>query len=322
MKRCFAGLLALLLITALCACAKETIGAPLTVNGTPIDAEVFTCYLDMTYGVEGLTTREARVAEATQNCIRYVAVNSAFRRLGLSLTDDDKEQVRTSAGALWRVFGNHYKDVGVSKETYLKIRTSEAYVERMRLSLFDRGGTKAISDEILRGYFASNYVAVKTVRSDLFEYDIYGNHVELKEEKREDLLLRYNAALGQINAGVGIDFIYASLISAADETAGTLQTEIVKKDDPNYPEGFFEAVEKIAPGKAGLAVFGESLYLLYRVAILSDPAFFEAHRAACLRTVSEPYLQNEITALCNGYSSVRRTSEVEKCCVKVEAARG
>ena len=322
MKRLFAAGLALLLLLSLCACRSEEIGAPLTVNSTPIDAELFTYYLDLTYADGTLTGREARVAVATQSCIRYVAVNSAFARLGLKLTEDDKEQARTRAGALWRVFGEHYKAIGVSKETYLKIAMSDAYVERMRAALFDKGGSKEISDEVLRGYLAQNYVAVKSVQSELFDYDQLGNHVALSEEKREDLLLRYNAALEQINAGVALDFIYASLISAGNgATAGTLKTEIVEKNDPDYPAGYFDAVTRISAGKAGLSTFGESLYLLYRVNILGDPAYFEDKREDCLKAVSEPYLQNEITALCNAYTSVRHTAEVNKCCERVEEVR-
>lgn len=323
MKKLQCVILSLLFIIAgLSACASETATYPLTVNSTPINEEIFKYYLDIAYAEAGLLTREERVTYATQQCIRYVALNSVFTQWGLSLSAAEKAETAERANALWSIFREHYENIGVSKETFMKIQTSRTYTESLRYALFDKDGRKPIADEILRGYFVENYVAVKLVQGYLFDTDVYGNRVEYTEEALQGILERYNNAVEQINGGVAIDFMYASLInSGSEEVSQALKTEIVPAGDPTFPEGFFEAVQNISEGRAGLAVFGDYLYLVYRVSILSDPQFFEDYRSECLLAVSEPYLQNEISEFVSGYTSVRKAAAVEKCCEQVERAR-
>lgn len=323
MKKRLCAILSLLLIIAgFSACAQEETVYPLTVNGTPVNEEIFKYYLDIAYADEALSSREERITYATQQCIRYVALNSVFTQWGLSLSAAEKAETAERANALWNIFREHYENIGVYKETFMKIQTSRAYTERLRYALFDKDGRKPIADELLRGYFVENCVAVKLVRGYLFDTDVYGNRVAFTEEALQDILDRYNNAVEQINGGVAIDFIYASLVSSgSEEVSQALTTEIVPAGDPAYPEGFFEAVQNISEGRAGLAVFGDYLYLVYRVNILSDPQFFEDHREECLLVVSEPYLQNEISEFVSGYTSVRKAAAVEKCCEQVQRAR-
>lgn len=303
----------ILILTALCSCGGETAGKdyPLTVNGTPLDGELFMYYLDEAYSEAEEQTRDGRITYATNACIRYVATNSTFFAKGLSLAPAESVALSEEANAMWDLFGGHYAQLGISKETFIKIRTNAAYTEKLRLSLYDTGGVTPIPDDRLKSYFASYYAAFKLVRGYLFSTDIYGNTVPYSDAELAVILDRYNKAAEQINGNTSIEFIYPSLVNGDQEVEQALKTVVIQDADPYYPEGFYAKVREIRPGTAQVCVFGEYLYLVYRVDILSDEALFKEHRDECLRAVSEIPLQNEITAMCNAYTSVRRPKIVD-----------
>ena len=324
MKRIVCLLLAAaVLLTAFSACAKtEEKHYPLTVNGTPLDEELFRYYLDEAFGDETLTGKEARIRYATEHCIRYVAVNSSFAGRGLALSPSEQAETAQTANALWSVFGEHYRKIGVSKQTYLKVRQSLAYTERLRTVLYDTGGVTPLPDETLKSYFATYYIAFKVLRGHLYGTDVYGYRVELTDQERLAVRQKYAAAASEINGGVAIDFVYASLItSGSEEVQQSLTTEVIAEGDVNYPAEFYGAVRALPENKAGVLEFGDEIYLVYRANILLDGDLFKKFRDVCLRAVSEPYLQSEINTMCNAYSSVRNTGDVQRCYEEVKEGR-
>lgn len=315
MKRIIALITALILTAVLLpSCGGESAGKdyPLTVNGTPLDGEIFKYYLDEAFAQSEDRSRDGRITYATNQCIRYVATNSTFRSKGLTMTAGETVALSDEANAMWNLFGAHYEELGISKETYIKIRTNAAYTEKLRLALYDTGGVSPIPDESLKAYFSAYYAAFKLVRGYLFTTDLYGNTVEYTEAELLAILDRYNKAAEQINGNTSIEFIYPTLVSGDQEIEQALKTVVIRDADPYYPEGFYSQVRAIPPGTAAVCVFGDYLYLVYRVDILGDEELFKEHRDECLKAVSEIPLQNEITTMCNAYTSVRRPKLVDE----------
>ena len=296
---------------------------PLTINGTPVSADIFCYYLDIAMADPTLTTKEAQIDYATKQCISYVAVNSAFISRGFALTPAEISEISERANALWEIFGAHYQKVGVSKQAYIKLRTGLAYTERLRTALFDTGGEQAVPDDTLKAYFASDYVAFKVLTGRLYAADVYGNRVEYTAEELSAVMQKYTDAAEQINKGAGIELIYASLLSGgSEEVRQSLTTLVIEDGDPYYPEGFYAAVRAIAEGKAAAQVFGDTVYLICRVDILEDPDLFAAHRGDCLLAVSEPGLQSEINEMSKAYTDiVRKTGAVNRCYDRVKQGR-
>ena len=201
MKRILSALLAILILS-LCACTREGGESyPITVNGTPIDSEIFSYFLDSVWDApEALGTREGRTTQATYMCIRYVAVNSTFVSSGLALSDTDKVEISDNANVLWNMFGEYYEKIGVSKQTYVKIKTYEAYIEKLRTAFFDKGGADEISDDVLRGALVESYVAFKYVRTPLKNIDVYGNESAFSDEEISKLNTVYNKAASMVAA--------------------------------------------------------------------------------------------------------------------------
>lgn len=324
MKRLCCLILALAVFAAgFSGCAAgEVEEYPLTVNGTPLEGGVFRYYLDLAFADPALPDQNARITYATGACIRYVAINSAFAARGLALTPARAAETAQEANALWRVFGLHYAKVGVSKQTYLKLRLNLAYTEALRYALYDTGGVSPLPEETMKAYFGTYYAAFKFLHSHLYNTDLYGRRVEYSEAELAAVKERYAAAAAQVNSGVAIDFVYSTLIGVGgDEVRQSLDTAAITDGDPAYPEEFYTAVQSIAVGKAGVCIFGDEIYLVNRVDPLADDELFKAHRDACLKAVSEPYLLSEINTMCNAYTSVRKSGAVQRCYETVRAGR-
>lgn len=295
---------------------------PITVNGTPIDSEIFSYFLDSVWDrPEAEGSREGRITQATYMCIRYVAVNSTFVTSGLALTDADKVEISDNANVLWNMFGEYYERIGVSKQTYIKIKTYEAYIEKLRAAFFDKGGTDEISDAVLRGALQENYVAFKYVRTPLKNIDVYGNTAPLNEEEIARLNAVYSKASSSVASSYGIDKAYEQIVKEFPLSERTYETEVIDRNDHEFPAIFFDTVKAQGEGTVRIFQYGEDVYLVYKINILTEPVIFGEKRDECLKIVSEEPLQSKINVMCNAYQSVRDTALVSNIFEKVAEKR-
>lgn len=323
MKKLIAVLAAALLLLSFAGCGTKKAVSPLSVNGTPLDAGIFTYYLDKAYSDPTVgASRTDKITYATNMCIRYVALNSTFAMRGLSLSPSDSVKCSNEANSLWAMYRDYYTALGVTKETFVKLRLSEAYRETLRLTLFDSNGTSPIPEEELKAYFDANYAAVKLIRGYLFTTDVYGNRTEYTEDELKRIKERYDLAAEQINKGTAIDLMYSVLAGSGEQDVSeSLKTEVVTDGSSYYPKGFYNSVRSVEKGKAAVFVFDDYIYLVYRADTLADTALYKEHRADCLTAVSEKPLMDEIDLMCNAYTSVRNTAIAEKCCETAERVR-
>lgn len=315
MKKIISLLTATVLILLLFCGCTDTQGEsyPLTVNSTPIDSEIFRYFLDSEWNSEEAGgKKDGRVTAATHMCIRYVAVNSTFTSYGFSLDDSEKADISDEVNALWNVFGEYYEKIGVSKQTYIKIKTSEAYQEKLRLAFFDKGGTDEISDPVLRGILVRDYIAFKYVKTPVYTTDIFGNEVMLSDSEVQELADLYSKEISSVTASYGVEKAYSDISGKFPLTEMSYETVVSDRDDHKFPSVFFDAVKEIAEGSASAFRYGDSYYLIYRINILTDVSIFNSKRSECLKTVSEEPLQSKINVMCNAYQSKRNTLSVNE----------
>ena len=321
MKRIISILLVLLILT-LSACTSSTESYPITVNGTPIDSEIFSYFLDSVWDrPEAQGSRDGRITEATYMCIRYVAVNSTFVTSGLTLTDADRVEISDNANVLWNMFGEYYEKIGVSKQTYVKIKTYEAYIEKLRTAFFDKGGTDEISDAVLRGTLQENFVAFKYVRTPLKNIDVYGNESALTDGEINRLNTVYTKAVSSVASSYGIDKAYEQIVKEFPLSERTYETEVIDRNDHEFPAVFFDTVKTQGEGTARVFQYGDAAYLVYKINILGEPVIFGEKREECLKIVSEEPLQSKINIMCNAYQSVRDTALVNNIFERVAEKR-
>lgn len=315
-------LLSVLVFLQACSYKPAAESSPLSVSGTPIDAEVFRYYLNLAIGNEGGGNADKIINDATQLCIRYVAVNTAFAYLGGTLTPAERSRVSQDANGLWQLFGSFYEAIGVSKETFVKLRMSEGYKEKIRLMYFDKDGITPIDEEVIKSYFRDNYVCFKLISGSMYRYDVYGKKVGFGLKEISDMLDKYDRAAENVNSGASMEVVYSSLVDASADVEQSLTASVVESYNTHYPEGFYEYSRGLKVGEASVNLFGDSLYLVLRTDIFAPGnSFYDNYRSECLKAVSEVPLRNVLDELCLKYKSVRTRNVADNLYTELLKAR-
>lgn len=312
--------LVLILLLGLCSCSSGE-NYPITVSGTGINEEIFRYFTDTAMSDNPEADKDEIIEIVTEKCIRYVALNTTFEILKLSLSPAEEYAVSEKVNALWDVFGTYYENEGISKETFYKIHMNEAYTEKLRLFYFDKDGVTPFPEEELKSYFSENYVAFKLIKGYLYTSDVYGNMVEYTPEEQNIIYERYEHAVEQIKKGTSIEIMYASLAETDQIIEQDLNTQVITQGDLHYPAGFYEAVLGIEEGEAGVCLFDDYIYLLSRIELFGTDELFEKYRYECLGILTEEPLQQEINVICNEYTAIRNTKLVQKCYKEIAEVR-
>lgn len=322
MKKRIISLLLVLLCMQGCAYSPESNAVPLSVNGTPIDSDIFVYFLNEALENDGSGDADSIINTATEYCIRYVAVNTAFAYLGGTLTPTERSQISQNANVLWQLFGSFYTSIGVSKEAFVKLRTSEGYKEKIRLMYFDTGGFTPTDEELIKAYFRENYVCFKLISGSMYRYNAVGEKVDFGLKEISDMLEKYELAADRVNAEASMEVVYSSLVDASADVEQSLTASVVESYSTDYPEGFYDYVKELEVGEAAVNLFGDSLYLVLRTDIFAaDNTFYDTYRAECLRAVTEAPLREVLDELCLKYESVRTRNVVNDLYVKLLSER-
>ena len=315
MKRIFAILLALtLLLCAACGGEPRRALRPLTVNGTPLDGEIFTYFLDKAVNALPDGTQEEQTNYAVQQCIHYVAVNSAFTGAGLALTAAEKKEADDENNVRWNLYERYYASIGVSRQTYFKLRRSDLYQEKLRQAYFGEGGTDEVPAEQLRAFLETRYVAFRVIRIPKKVLDADGNETDRDAAQQAALDEKIAAGLSAVNVnGTGIESVYATFVSDRKGDREEYAEVVTDGTDHAYPAEFVEAIRAVPVKTAAVFDFNESYYLAYREDITEDEDIFEAYKDKCLAGLTERDLQIKIDRIAGAYASVKDPSAVAEC---------
>ena len=282
MKKLSAALLAVMMIFSFCACSaqKKTV---LIISGTEINNEIFTYYADKVIRRPtdyGLTENpvDSDVKEATINeCKKYLAANTEFREAGLSLSSSQKTEISQTVNDFWVRFENHYKKIGVSKQTLTKIITSTTYKDAIFTETYDKGMGDTAAETEIRDYFYNNYISFRTLCVYFTSAD---GSTPLTQAEKNDLLASFDG----YSKTAGADT--AKFSETVNNAGYTMSNSILlKKGSDGYPDGFYEKVYAQADDTVQIIVYdecvfavikenlkdkGESVYANYRSSCISD----------------------------------------------------
>ena len=316
MKRVFPAVLLLAALLFSCACGggETAVACPLTVNGTPVDGEVFTYFLDKAATALPDGAPEEQIDYAVQLCIHYVAVNSTFTGEGMSLSPAEKKETDEDVNTQWKLYGAYYTSLGVSRQTFAKLRRSERYTEKLRQAYFGEGGPEEVPAQTLREYLAARYVAFRSIRIPKKKKDAYGKEADRTEEQESALREKIAAGLAAVNDnGTGIESVFATFVSDRNGDREEYAEVVTDGSDHAWSTEFVEAVRAIPEGTAAALDYGDSYYLVYRENILADDDIYEAYKGKCLEAVTENDLLAKIDAIGGAYASVKDQPALAAC---------
>lgn len=330
-------LLSLLIVLsiALCCLPSCSFGGKRTVleinETTQIDTEIFSYFLnEIYYEYEGISDSEC-IERATSECLEYIAVNTRFAQNGGALTPRGKADVSNETNALWRIYGDYFLEIGVSKDTFFKIRQYEYFKENIRLALYDTNGTKPLNEEYIKQYFTTNYVGIKYFYEELYtvltaeQYNAlsdYEKSVYDSQKKSAEDRYRYISEIANyVNSSVYT--MDEAFMAVTGEVSADIRVsaDVVSKTDSSFSEEFVKAVFNQAVGSAFIITNADKshVYFIERVDLLdSEYGFYEEYRTECLKKVSESFLINEINSWITSYKAVRQLSTAESCLKKIK----
>lgn len=280
MKRIIGVCAALLLVlAALPACGSD---AGAKVNGSPV-GEGVCLYFDDLARSENPEADEAGIAQASNEKIaEYVAVNSAFASRGLALTTQQKAEVSQTVNDLWRLFGNYYTDLGVTKQDLWKVETSKAYKDAVMVDYYAADGDEPVDEATLQAYFGENYIAFQSITGFLTTADDSGNAVALSDTERTNLITSFENMASAIAGGSSI----AEEAAKANNTISNTETVVVSRADENYSDAFFEHVFAMENNTTSVFTDGDYVFLVLREDIAdADRNLFADYRTDCLKTL-------------------------------------
>lgn len=308
-----------LLCTLLSACGNRSIPSPLTVGTEIIDSETFTYFLDRAYA--GSLSDDARMNKAVAECVRYAAISGMFRAYGLSMSDDEIATASEEASLLWNMFGEYYRKEGVSKATFVRIHIASKYTEKLRTAIFGSGGTEEIEDAYLRGALKEFFIAYKTVTVPLYSKNVYGTREPFTSEQINDVRHAMSDGAQKLNNGQNIEAVASSVAVDYPLAQYSYTTTVYGPSRHDITQEFIDAVKSMEENTAGTIEMDDTIYIVYRIDILSDTEIFEDNRQECLEILSDSPLEQLISAACETLTPVKNASAASDCDRNVRRAK-
>ncbi len=294
MKKLLAMLLASSVLLLFGACSAKNEYA-LKIEGAEIGSEVFAYYLDKAvaaperYGLKKNASASELKKAAVNECKRYIAINTDFKKSGKPLTSAQKVEISESVNDIWLRYENHYNKIGVSKQTLNKIITAEKYEEAVFTSLYDKGTGNAVAEKKLQDYFYTNYVSFRTV----CVYFTSANGEPLSQLEKNEMLAVFDSLAAE-KASTPEAFTQGFL----DEGYSASDTVILKKNSDGYPEGFFDAVYKQADATVQIIVYDDCVFAVYKENLRDKgESVFAAYRSVCINDIYSAENEKRINLL-------------------------
>lgn len=260
--------ISLFLVAVICILSFASCSGPakVKVNGTKIDNEVYAYFEDL-YDGNG--------PEVEKAISRYVTINSEFHNRSLSLTPAQKSELSSKVDDLWHLYGIHYQKTGITKQTLYKIETSKLYEDVLLDYYYGQGGVKPVSEEELKKYFKSHFIAISYATEYLFNIDETGATVPMTDNEKATIINGFGKAEGLVNTGTAIE-------GATDKEVHN--TLINSSYDGSFPSGFYKEVANIKVGSASTVVLDDYAFLVQRIDVFDKTYnYYDSYRTQCLR---------------------------------------
>ncbi len=326
MKKYLAFILIFAMLFSVSACSADGKAVIQINENTNIDTSIFSYFLNDVYYAYSDKSDSEYIDLATSECLEYVAVNTKFAQMGEKLTPREKADISNLTNSLWRVYGDYYEEIGVTKDTFFKIKQYEKCKELIRFSIYDSDGTNPINEEYIKQYFTSDNVGIKYFYQELYtpvsaevyeKMSAYDKSVYDAEKKNAEERYSYISEVANyVNSSVyTMDEAFMAVTGEVSADI-SVSAAVVGREGSTFSAEFVDAVFRQAVGSAFIITNAEKSYVYFieRIDLLdSRYGLYEEHRDECLVAVTESFLINEINSWISSYKAVRQLSAAEKC---------
>lgn len=260
-------------------------------------------------------------ARAQELCAEYVAVNSLFHAYNCVLSAAEKSDVSVTTNDLWRLYGNYYESIGVSKQTFYKIQLSTAYRDALLDVLYGENGVTPVPEEQLRQYYEVHYIIFRAISGYYTNVDEEGNIVPMSEEERAATDSAFSGMAERINSGTDINTAYNDYLESIGDTEAneTVEVRIASAQSQGYPAGFFEAVHAQEQDTAAVLQLGDYIYVTVRLdPYTEDSSYYQGTRTDVLRGLKAADLDALVQERAQAYAVTLNESAQRSCLRQIE----
>ena len=227
--------------------------------------------------------------------LKYVAVNTKFNELKLSLTAPQKAAASQKANNYWHLFSGYYTERGISKNDVYSVALGDENLKAVIRSIYDTDGTNPMPEKMVKQYFSDNYVAFKAIIELLQTTDENGNVIDLPDEKLKSVTKQFNQMKKSLDKGTSFEKVNTAYQSKGLENeAEDTQAMLLSKTSKAFPSGTFDEIVKIQRNKAGVFTAGKYIFLVQRVGEFSDKSFYADNRDDCLIALGRKALETTL----------------------------
>lgn len=296
-------IIAIILMT-FCGCELNILKSnkpALVISGTEIDREIYAYYLDKVLSRPGdyaLADNAKENDKKTKNavrelCIRYLAINTEFTGMGLSLTIPEKVEIADKVNNYWIRAKDHYEKIGVMKQTLTKVFTCETCEEAIFSHLYDKGASNTEGEKKIREFYKSEYCAFRSVCA----YFTDGDGVSISEAEKQQLIEKF----GSIAAASGSSSEeFNNQCGIAGYSPGG--TVVISADSDGYPSGFYDSVSTQPENTVKVIVYGDCLFAVRKESLSSlGDEIYSQYRTKCIEKMHAEEWQKTLDGYMNRF---------------------
>lgn len=159
--------------------AQQEVDDQLTAMGTSSSSiENFSYY---NYNVQDKTFSQYVQDRTLEQVKQYVAIQNKFEELGLTLTDEEKNEVTSSAKKMWdteityygystgTTYGENYENAGISRKSYEAVQLVNKMSNKVFDAYYEENGISATDEKDIATYFYDNYGRFQIIQVSLTE---------------------------------------------------------------------------------------------------------------------------------------------------------
>lgn len=182
-KKVTAVLISAVMLLSLAACGESSTWAA-KINNTELRAGIYIyfsmeAYFDATSKLEegqtdvfsitidGKNAEQWIKDEATRYMQEYVAVEEKFTELGLTLSEDEINQVKSFAEQMWQYYGSVYEGYGISQQSSIDISINGLRKNAIFDYYYGDEGIEKIDENIIKDYISENYAYINSIKMEL-----------------------------------------------------------------------------------------------------------------------------------------------------------
>ncbi len=272
-----------------------------------------------------LTLSEYLVSSAKSSYLTYVVVNKVFRELGLSLTQEQWDEVDQIIQKDWVMvygqdgFNSLRNELHMSWEEFRDLMAVQKKSDAIIQYYYGTGGELEISEEEMKDYFEEKYARFKYIvlmTKDDKDKDLSEEELAQKKETRDTVLARLEegAAFEDLIREYSEDYVRdtSDLTTAEKESAEKQNTMVTEDGLVTNTDGVFDSalatyysikvdtdvVDKVFTIKEGeytTVEIDDSIWIVKRYSTGEKEEYFESAREDCFSALYASDLNTKFT---------------------------